>query len=139
MIAMQNLTAHNARSAQLNNNNSSTAVASSSMMETELKSLQSKIMDLENKLSFTHNSDTNHNVDEELLKSGIMLANDPFKSIDERKEFEKKLSTKQVNRKGSGSSTTDKSRKFALHNNFLKKGGIGHDSTETGTMVGRRG
>ena len=40
-------------------------------MESELKSLQSKIMDLENKLSFTHQEETN--VDEELLKSGIML------------------------------------------------------------------
>ena len=40
-------------------------------MESVLKSLQSKIMDLENKLSFT-----NTNVDEELLKSGIMFSND---------------------------------------------------------------
>ena len=45
-------------------------------MESELKSLQSKIKDLENKLSFTHQKD--ENVDDELLKNGIMLANDPF-------------------------------------------------------------
>lgn len=43
-------------------------------MESELKSLQSKIMDLENKLSFTHHDELNHsNIGEELLKSGIML------------------------------------------------------------------
>ena len=52
-------------------------------MESELKSLQSKIMDLENKLSFTAQEDSK-NVDEELLKSGIMFEKDPFKSIDER-------------------------------------------------------
>lgn len=46
-------------------------------MESELKSLQSKIMDLENKLSFTH-TDTETNINEELLKSGIVLQNDPF-------------------------------------------------------------
>ena len=48
-------------------------------METELRSLQSKIMDLENKLSFTGVEDSN-NIDEELLKSGInMFKNDPNK------------------------------------------------------------
>ena len=48
----------------------------SSAMESELKSLQSKIMDLENKLSFTGANDET-NINEELLKSGIVL-NDPF-------------------------------------------------------------
>ena len=33
-------------------------------------------MDLENKLSFTHHE--SGNVDEELVKSGIKLHNDPF-------------------------------------------------------------
>ena len=50
-------------------------------METELKSLQSKIMDLENKLNFTGVDESN--VNDELLKSGIVL-DDPFKSIDDR-------------------------------------------------------
>ena len=47
--------------------------SSSTVMESELKSLQSKIMDLENKLSFTGLHGETNNVDEELLKSGIML------------------------------------------------------------------
>ena len=50
-------------------------------MESELKSLQSKIMDLENKLNFTGVNESN--VNDEFLKSGI-LGNDPFKSIDDR-------------------------------------------------------
>lgn len=45
-------------------------------METELKSLQSKIMDLENKLSFTHHE--SDNVNDELLKSGIIMQSDRF-------------------------------------------------------------
>lgn len=57
-------------------------------MECELKSLQSKIMDLESKLSFTHVTDVNSSlVDEDILKNGLTLANDPFRSIDEREEF----------------------------------------------------
>ena len=101
------------------------------LMETELKSLQSKIMDLENKLSFTHNSETN-NVEDELLKDGIMLANDPFKSIDERQEFQTK--GKATGRKGSvhsgyGSSTTDKNRKL-MHNNYMRKSGAGSEPNE---------
>ena len=57
-------------------------------MECELKSLQSKIMDLESKLSFTHATDVNSSlVDEDILKNGLTLANDPFRSIDEREEF----------------------------------------------------
>ena len=93
---------------------------SSSAMESELKSLQSKILDLENKLNFTHHDDANSsnpNVDEEILKNGITLPNDPFKSIDEREEFAKDKAL----RKGSvGGNSTDKAKK-ALHNNFTKK------------------
>ena len=50
----------------------------SSVMESELKSLQSKIMDLENKLSFTNNEDSSKDVAEDLLKNGIVLPSDPF-------------------------------------------------------------
>ena len=89
-------------------------------MESELKSLQSKILDLENKLNFTHHEDANSsnpNVDEEILKNGITLPNDPFKSIDEREEFAKDKAL----RKGSvGGNSTDKAKKV-LHNNFTKK------------------
>ena len=41
--------------------------SSSTVMESELKSLQSKIMDLENKLCFTAVPGETNNVDEELL------------------------------------------------------------------------
>jgi len=83
-------------------------------MESELKSLQSKIMDLENKLNFTHhddiNSSSNNNVYEEILKNGITLQNDPFRSIDEREEFGK--DGKALLRKGSiGGNSTDKAKK----------------------------
>ena len=68
------------------NNNDTTNTGQGSIMESELKSLQSKIMDLENKLSFTHNDESD--IHEELLKSGIMLPpGDMFQSIDERDEF----------------------------------------------------
>ena len=45
-------------------------------MESELKSLQSKIMDLENKLSFTHEESK-----EDFLKTGIETHHDAFISI----------------------------------------------------------
>ena len=51
-------------------------------METELKSLQSKIMDLENKLNFTGIEENDLN--DELLKSGIVMNDAAFKSIDDR-------------------------------------------------------
>jgi len=56
-----------------------------SVMESELKSLQSKILDLESKLNFTHNEDAI--ADEEFMKDGVTGVKDPFKSIDERQEF----------------------------------------------------
>lgn len=46
------------------------------VMESELKSLQSKIMDLENKLSFTHEESK-----EDFLKTGIETHHDAFISI----------------------------------------------------------
>lgn len=75
-------------------------------------------MDLESKLSFTHTADiTSSNVDDEILKDGISLANDPFMSIDEREEFGKS----KMQRKGSmGGNSTDKSKKV-VYNNFTKK------------------
>ena len=87
----------------------------SSVMESELKSLQSKIMDLENKLSFTNQEETN--VDEELLKSGIMLQQDPFQSIDERQEFSKAAKDRKAS---FASGSTDKARKI-VHTNFTSK------------------
>ena len=98
--------------------------SSSTVMESELKSLQSKIMDLENKLCFTAVPGETNNVDEELLKSGIMLPqNDQFKSIDEGQEYMtgRGGSGKYGNKKASiGGGSTDKANKV-MHNNFLKK------------------
>lgn len=94
-------------------------------MESELKSLQSKIMDLESKLNFTH-TDTDVNINEELLKSGIVLSNDPFQSIDERQEF--KRTNKRKTSVGGGGST-DKARKV-LHNNIGRKVGPGSENQE---------
>ena len=76
-------------------------------------------MDLESKLSFTGQEDSS-NVDQELLKSGIIYQNDPFQSIDERQEFYGKGGGK-AGRKGSiGGGSTDKANKV-MQNNFVKK------------------
>ena len=100
--------------------------ANSSAMESELKSLQSKIMDLENKLSFTH-SHPDTDINEELLKSGIVLQSDPFQSIDERQEFRKGATGKR--KMSVGGSSTDKARK-TLHNNFVKSKGAGGSESQ---------
>lgn len=75
-------------------------------------------MDLESKLSFTNPTDINvTSVDEEILKSGLILPNNQFKSIDEREEFGKP----KIQRKGSiVVNSTEKAKK--LSNNFPKKG-----------------
>jgi hypothetical protein len=61
----------------LNNHGRSTILTNHqqqpSIMESELKSLQSKIMDLENKLSFTHGDSKHTDLGDELLKSPINL------------------------------------------------------------------